>query len=797
MSYSLRAKNLLWRLSILKKTKSLSLKAFALPEIMLAFFILGLFVAISAGYFSTQSELKALYSKSGACRAYVNAIGERFQSLGVGNSRGFEIPVDIFTYKGPGAGADPEVTAKARVAFKNEFNNFGINLDTLGVTAEELSGEASGINIYGSQNKLSYYRTPHYRYGAIPLLAALLRRDLKHCDAYQVYQSNFLPDMKAYALFDGEVKIKIIPYNSVTGQVVKCNKLNSKLVISPIPSGTGVEPEYVAGNGKFSNIKILGDPKAALTQSDYVRSWGLKLFVQITHRKQDKIKKCENSFSFQYPVQERLISYKQVSNAEVNHQIDKISDTTFQKPNQYPFMDTISSELGPQITQIEGLKIDTTEPKNTQVGGYFSNFFYKSIFKKDRSIRTHAQTQHSTGGPYKSTKWEHAFGSACRGGFTSQVKFRIAPDSTQMPNQTVICREQSRQLKTTIPCTDTGEHTIDPTLFNLDPEDKTKDYWQTGGSEDNSLKSCLGYEWYYDKRFYWETQELGKSVKNNILKTKWNTDWTGCSVLKICNRNLEEFKKHEDGTLTLNYSNLPHGCIARLEYAFMDSSGNITPGEILEHIVPVKSCGDFYHSQKKWHCPSQSQTSREIVLASTDLSSNCPPLEETKNHLEDTPEEGEVYTSPEKTICFYKREDDLNEEYLNIWNDFCKKRKYSGLDLESRAEDHFNERLVKNIIADNSIITDNKEYYNAKICKVKDGGILDCGDEEIPKTLSDIENENVIQSISCKRISTNFTLESCKRTGNKLLEKESSFKSGERNVCDHKYLTPINYGEFY
>ena len=246
----------------------------------------------------------------------------------------------------------------------------------------------------------------------------------------------------------------------------------------------------------------------------------------------------------------------------------------------------------PKNTPEDGLHVQLRVTYNDSNGNsHGCSGEFKAQYAPDNIAPTSAPSKEAFDPPPKTKKFTLPKGEFSKLG---EATFKIKYDARKMePGSVLVCRNKSRQIKKatspTAQCfSNAANMTANIPRFTLPHKTHTIDYEGKENQEVDFFKDDVGDD--KDNPTFSDFKDDDKSDPIGDSK------WVSCSEVKVCNDVLPRVYDNNDGDdvdIKLKYEDLPQGCLARIEYAFVDTAGNLSEEAFVEKTIQVASCGRY------------------------------------------------------------------------------------------------------------------------------------------------------------------------------------------------------------
>ena len=331
-------------------------------------------------------------------------------------------------------------------------------------------------------------------------------------------------------MFEVDTKIRIEPYLLSTGKRPTVSAQACPAYFSPAPKRV----EGSSGVGGFNSSESLnlriGDTKL-FNDNHHASEYGLRLKIVVGYKDSEgQSQECRGSMDFSYNVDVTKPSVPQ----------DGIGSTQVR----------MNSSSITNTAEISGINTANTSP---------------TFYNIDSTIERTNAPNCSGGIPQDSVD-----------DFT--LTLRVDRDRVGNGN-TILCRDASRYIDES-KFTEVDCHRSNGAFHSkrfLDPSRSAPDIYNA--SEGQILPS----------RYYQDTY-------SNPTSAGGASNWVPCDQVRLCGKVASNVSYSEPGSsveLELDYTNMPKGCLARLEYTNVDMAGNISDIQRVENIVAYPTCGSF------------------------------------------------------------------------------------------------------------------------------------------------------------------------------------------------------------
>ena len=176
---------------------------------------------------------------------------------------------------------------------------------------------------------------------------------------------------------------------------------------------------------------------------------------------------------------------------------------------------------------------------------------------------------------------------ACGTANTSNIVFNFNYDaSTVEPGSVIVCRDQSRMVAKTIRCEDAAGNNL-----GIPKPLRSAIY---GGVPVAQVPTQINAP--PVTPIIYHPQYVNPATTNNNFA---DGSWVPCNEVKICNSpglpvvTESSSSANSNVNLTVGFNGIEEGCLARIEFAFVDTAGNISSIRQVDHIVEVAQCGAY------------------------------------------------------------------------------------------------------------------------------------------------------------------------------------------------------------
>ena len=494
---------------------------------------------------NSQKQLESI----GACESLIRSAKQRLASLGTDTYMQKEPLDSFFLYSSNG--------------FNGSFAHTRSDIEEQsGVSRQDRWPEDSGQSLYTVPStyggNITFRKNRLYANGINTLAAIYNSNRSDYCLDSETATSGFgtytgtaadgsslFPSGNTSGLQNVETKIRIEPYLLATGQPSSLSAERCREDFYPMPKRLNQS----FNNTQDLNVRTGRDVDPASTNLHF-SNFGLrlKLLVNYENTATENIETCRGSMDFSYPASVIRPSVPQNN-----------VDSNFIETSGFAISDII------EVAEI-----------NTSTTGSF----LPSDFVSDGTMRRSATTQNIC--------------TEITGGNNRDMNLTFTIQKTFIGNgHSLLCRSASRSIDSSSPlfnqnvtCRNTNASGVGSVHSGNMISDTDKDPTNNNNTSSKNTPGVIRPSRYF-------------SDTTSTADTGADAGWVPCEKLVLCGTQATTANLSEtlvEATLSVRFDNLPEACLARAEYAVIDTAGNFSDIGRVDYIAAHDTCGELCHA---------------------------------------------------------------------------------------------------------------------------------------------------------------------------------------------------------